>query len=242
MANTPTPLIRSIGAYNITRQKICQWPGCTEEITGRGNKKYCSEHRLEAKRERTRIRAQRHYKNNKLRKKLKNLGSTTSNYHLTLQPGPTYLGQYIPFHEFYCEYLNINKLKNITFSKSVRTKGEIAGLNGTHQYVTGDDYHSFNVSYTMQSHTRCINPECPTNQFNGANSPILLTRDLKHCETVCQTCGTVLNHPGMSDHGGGRMAMTTMDIYKSNLEQQSIQTIAWNGYWKHSGELLERLK
>jgi len=225
--------------------RVCQWQGCTTTLTGRGNIKYCEQHRREAQRERSRETSQRHYERFKLKKKLRNIGTTTTNCHLIKHPGPSYLGSYIPFHEFYYEYQDVHKLRNVTFSKSVRTKGEIKGLNGTHQYVTTDDYHSFNVSYTMRAYTRCINPECPTNiniDYNGAKGPILLTRDLKHCETVCNTCGTVLNHPGMNDNGGGRMAFTNVDIYKSGLEDQPVQVIAWNSYWQHTDELLERMK
>jgi len=225
--------------------RVCQWQGCTTTLTGRGNIKYCEQHRREAQRERSRETSQRHYERFKLKKKLRNIGTTTTNCHLIKHPGPSYLGSYIPFHEFYYEYQDVHKLRNVTFSKSVRTKGEIKGLNGTHQYVTGDDYHTFNVSYTMKAHTRCINPECPTNIYGDTQGPhgaITLTRDLKHCETVCQTCGTVLNHPGMKDNGGGRMAFTNVDIYKSGLEDQPVQVIAWNSYWQHTDELLERMK
>jgi len=197
---------------------------------------------LEAKREKRRLRDRRYYQKHKLRKKLKNLGSTNSDYHLKLQIGPTYLGSYIPFHQFYHEYLNVTKLRNVTFSKSVGTKGEIKGLNGTHQYVTGDDYHTFNVSYTMKTHGRCTNPECPSHQVEGANEPLILIKDLKHAETICKHCGFILNAIYLPDTGrGGRMAWTNVDIYKAQLEEQPVQTGAWNGYWQHTNELLENL-
>lgn len=221
--------------------KICNWHGCQEQITGKGNIKYCQLHQREAQRERWRNRSRLYYQNNKKRKKLSQVGTSTNKKNTNFKPGPTYLGKYIPFHQFYTEYLEVSKLKLQTFSKSVRMKYEEMELKGTHQYITADDYHYFNITYTLTAPYNC--PHCE-------KTPEIktFTKDLKHCETVCSHCGHILSSPYLHDDDGkgGRMAFNNIDIYQSQpdkkkgqaVEMKAVQQVAWKRYWAESGGVL----
>ena len=138
--------------------RYCHWPGCMAPITGKGNIKYCHRHRQEAQRERWRKDSRLYYQKNRKRKKLSQPGTFTISNTVINTPGPSYLGVYIPHHNFYKEYEVIQKLKPKVLSKTLRTKYKENRFKTPYQYVTEDDYHYFNVNYTLAAPYTC--PYC----------------------------------------------------------------------------------
>lgn len=218
----------------IANKRICNWYGCNEVIIGRGNIKYCQRHRADARKERSRQTSKRHYDKNKKRINIKEIGTTSKRYHPKLDSGPSYLGVTIPF---YAEFESIQKLKNQLNFKSVRGYSKEGKDKLPYQYITRDDFHKFNVTYTMRAYRKC--PFCKDDD-NRATMPRMFIKDLKRAEIICQKCGTVLNAPNIPDDGkGGNMAFTNRDIAisqyknpaKKPIDMKNVQSVAWSNFF-----------
>lgn len=169
-------------------EKKCEWCG-KPFIPNHGNEKYCNdEHKLEAKREKTRNRRNLYYKKNKGTAILSQLGTTTMSKHPNkdldkekkvikneikkISVTTVYKGKY--------QYSK----KSAKFTAQIQPTGQY-GIQLTHNYANLNDYYQTALNYLINQKT----DKCPECQERG------VTKDMKHAEILCDNCGLVLMGP-----------------------------------------------
>ena len=189
---------------------------------------HCKE---EAKKEKTRLRVQRHYKNNK-----KEEIGTFKIPKFTLNKPITHLGKHIQNTQFINEQEEIQKLiKNI--GVRVYNKDKLNNIQTSYKGISPFEYDQFNITFLLENPGPC--PICGEK---------LQEKDLSRCELICRNpeCegkgGLVIrgtdyktNYPESLTN---KMSFTQQDIADSETSKRTkkpltIQEIAWNKFYKN---------
>lgn len=210
--------------------KICKWDK-TEFKPAHGNEEYCSDQcKLEAKREKDRLRQQKYYQKNKKQE----LGTfKLSKFTLKDASTATYLGILIASEAWTREYEEIHKLHE-KIGVRVYSKGKEFENLTSYKGITREQFDTFNIIFPLENCAPC--PLCQAEEQD---------KDLKHAETICRNpeCeghgGLIIRGPVTGNYppGQAKMAITAKDISIAQRMQRkgidmSPQDVAWNDFNK----------